>query len=242
MRIWLLVLVLALACSAHADGLTTRDGRPIRNVAVISRIGDYVVLFHAAMSVPIGTFRAEPRYLTLPDFGIDARVEKLLAASLTPALNIVPLKPGVADNDVASWDMSTVKGKISRFPPDDEIDAYIVVCNDDSLDEAGSTMLTIRGLGLYHRFRLFGYITAAFAVYRVMLVDARTGETIRDRESGMETGFLEPSLPWKKLDKSRWPGDETMLSPEQQILLREDLYGLVDESLVWTLKRMKLAR
>ncbi len=242
LRVLIVVLLTtALGPLARAEGLTTRDGRAVRNVAVVSRLGDTAVLFHAVMGVPIGAFEPERHPVVIPGFGIDARIERAAASLLAPGFNIVALQPGVADSASDTWERRTAGEKTRNLPPRDDIDAVLVVCRDDSLDEVGDTMLTIEGLGLYHRFKLFGYITAAFAVYRVMLIDARTGETITDRESGMETGIFEPSLPVKRLDDARWPADDATLSPEQVALLRDDLTALVDESLVWTLRKMKLA-
>lgn len=128
-----------------------------------------------------------------------------------------------------------MRNKIRSLPPREEIDAYIVVSQDTRAIEQGA-MLTFKGYGLYHRRSLFRTITDVFAAYRIMLVDARTGELIADREGGIETGFFESALPRKRVDNARWPGDETPLPPEGIALLRDDLTALIDESLNWTLR------
>lgn len=237
-RIFPLLLLFAAVAPTHADALVTRDGRPVRNVAIISRLGDHAVVFHAVTSVPIGTFRPDTRTVLIPDFGIDERIEQAVAVAVAP-LTVVSLAPD-ARAAFGTCDRRTAGDMVRKLPPRDDIDAYIAICPDESYDEVGKTMLTIRGYGLYHRWRLITYTTAVFAVYRVMVIDARTGETIVGRESGIESGFLESSIPKMDVERSRWPGDSLELTPDQVLLLRDDLTRLIDESLAWTLSRMKL--
>lgn len=237
-----LILVVTLAALPVAGAgelsLSTRDRRLVRSVAIISRLGDSAAIFHAVPSGPAGVFDARTKSVLIPDFRIDARIAETIAGMIKP-LGVVPLSGG--DNAaLLHWDRETAGENIRKLPPRADIDAYIVVCPDDSFDEVGKTMLTIRGYGLYHRWRLFTYTTAVYAIYRVMLIDARTGETIADRESGIESGLFESSVAKNDLDRSRWPGDAMDLTPDQLQMLKQDLVTLFDRSLHYTLGKMNL--
>jgi hypothetical protein len=73
-----------------------------------------------------------------------------------------------------------------------------------------------------------------------VIVDARTGETIENRTGGIETGIFEPSTARREIDDDFWPGDDATPSAEKVTALRAKFYEFVDESIAWTLKRMKL--
>lgn len=225
---------------ARAAELSTRDGRPVRNVAVVSGIGDTVVLYHAEPSVPVTVYVSDVRMLVIPDFSIDARIERLITSALAPRFNIVRTRPEGASIDFGEWDARAIGEKIRGFPQRDDVDAYVIACRDERAIESGA-FLTFSGLGLYNRESLFREITDVFAAYRIVMMDARTGEVIVGREAGIETGPFDSALPRKRVDNSRWPGDDTPLPPDQVPILRDDLYQLIDASVPWTLKELKLA-
>lgn len=241
MRAWIafVFVLIVLHLPASAADLTTRDGRPVRNVAVISRLGDRITLYYAKPSVPVTVWEGHERAFDILDFGIDARIEKTIAVALAPRFAVVALEPGAADTDVAGWNEKSLRTKIAALPPRADIDAYIVVCQDKQSIEMGS-FLTTRGLVLYHRWKLFGQLTGLLAFYRLTVVDARTGETIVGREGGIETDIWHTSIPRREIDDSFWPGEDALPSPEQVPALREAFYTFVDESILWTLRRMKL--
>lgn len=242
MRAWM-ALIVALAWSAtvspaRTEDLTTRDGRPIRTVAVLSRLGDQITLYYAHRSVPITVWAGKTRDFVIPEFGIDARIERAIAAAISPRFNVAALGPGTATVGVL-FNEDNMREAIAKMPPRPDIDAYIVVCHDESSVEMGA-LLTTHGLVLYHRSKLFGHLTGLLGFYRVMIVDARTGDTIADQVGGIETDIFHPSTARKEIDNSFWPGEEAVPSVEQVPALREELYKFVDESIAWTLKRMEL--
>src|SRR5258706_8453628 len=225
MRIWLfLVLMLnVLSVPGEAAELTTRDGRAVHKVALSSRLGDKITLYYAEPSIPITVWEGHPRDFIVPDFALDARVEKTIAAALAPRFEVVMLKPGVADTDIASWNEQSVRGKIVGLPPRPDIDAYVVVCQDEESIEMGS-FLTTHGFVLYHRPKLFGSVTGLLGFYRLMIVDARTGETIGGREGGIDMSILDSSIPRREIDGSFWPGEDTLPSSNDVPRLRDKFY------------------
>lgn len=242
MRNWkelLLALVLSTPIFPAAAGdLTTRDGRVIRSVAVISRLGDNILLYNTEPSVPVTVWKGAGRPFVMPDFAIDARIENAIATALAPRFSVVRLAPGIVPA-APILDEDSVKGIIASLPPRPDIDAYVVLCHDESSVEP-TAFLTTHGLVLYQRWRPFDDVTALFAFYRFMIVDARTGETIENRTGGIETGIFEPSTARREIDDDFWPGDNATPSAEQVPPLRAKFYEFVDESIAWTLKRMKL--
>lgn len=228
-----------LCFDAVADDLTTRDGRPIHTVAVISRLSDTILLYDTQPSVPVTVWKGDQRALTMPDFAIDARIERAITAALTPRFNVVQLAAGTASGRSPILDEDDVAQFIAALPPRPDIDAYIVLCHDESSVEMGA-FLTTHGLVLYRRWHPFDDITALFAFYRMMVVDARTGETILNRVGGIDTSIFEPSTARREIDDKFWPGEDAMPSPQDVPALRDEFYKFVDESIAWTLKRMKL--
>ncbi|NOT40705.1 MAG: hypothetical protein HOP13_09450 [Alphaproteobacteria bacterium] len=224
---------------AVAGELTTRDGRPVRSVAVISRLGDSILLYNAEPSVPVTVWKGATRPFVIPDFAIDARIENAIATALAPRFTVVRLAPGVVPT-TPILDEDDVPGIVAKLPPRPDIDAYIVLCHDESSVEM-TAFLTTHGLALYRRWHPFDDVTALFAFYRLMILDARTGETIENRTGGIETSIFEPSTARREIDDNFWPGDEGLPSAQQAPALRDKFYEFVDESIVWTLKRTKLA-
>ncbi len=174
----------------------------------------------------------------LPDFAIDTRIENAIATALAPRFAVVHLAPGlVPATPILNED--DVPGIVTKLPARSDIDAYIVLCHDESSVEM-TAHLTTHGLALYRRWHPFDDVTALFAFYRFMIVDARTGEVIENRTGGIETSIFEPSTARREMDDGFWPGDEALPSGEQVPAVRNEFYKFVDESIAWTLKRMKL--
>lgn len=232
----LLLLTLVVTGTAASKDLMTRDGRPVRNVAVISRLSDTITLYHTRPSVPVTVWRGYPRSYLVPDFTIDARVEKTIASAIASRFTVVALPSGYADSDFSTWEERSIGGKVRALPQRPDIDAYVVVCQDESSIEMGS-FLTSRGLVLYHRWRPIGKdLVGLLGFYRLMIVDARTGEIIAGRHGGIETDIFHPSTARKEIDNSYWPGENALPSGEQIPALREAFYNFMDESLLWTLE------
>ncbi len=235
-----LVLALSTLCfAAVADELTTRDGQPIRTVAVISRLGDTILLYNTQPSVPVTVWKGDARAFAMPDFAIDARIERAIAAALTPRLTVVQLASGTTSDRSPILDENDIPQVIAALPRRPDIDAYIVLCHDESSVEMGA-FLTTHGLVLYRRWHPFDDVTGLFAFYRMILVDARTGETIANRVGGIDTSIFEPSTARREIDDKFWPGKDALPSPEDVPALRDEFYKFVDESIAWTLRRMKL--
>lgn len=242
MRNWLvlfLLCALALCFRASAGGLTTKDGRAIQSVAVISRLGDDILLFYVEPAMA-GARRIAPLPFRIPQFEIDARIERAIASSLEGRVKVVTLPAGIVPA-TPILDEDDVPGLLAKLPARSDIDAYIVLCHDESAVEMGAIRST-HGLVLYRRWHPFDDITGLFAFYRFMIVDARTGEAIENRTGGIETSIFEPSTARREIDDTYWPGDGVLPSSQQAPALRDKFYEFVDESIAWTLQRSKLVK
>lgn len=235
-----LIFLVGAVLPAHGDDFKTSDGRPVRNIAVLSGLGEQVDLHHIEPSVPITVYTAHSRLITIPGFAIDDYVERKVTSLISARFNVVPTRPRdyALDFGGAGSERATVR-QIKALAPRDDVDAYIVIYRDERAVEPGA-LLNFIGLGLYHRVSLFREITDVYAAYRLLLVDARSGETIVAREGGIETGLWDSSLARKRVDNTRWPGKFAPLPPEGVTQLRDDLYRLMDESLEWTMKELEL--
>lgn len=233
--------VLTAQVWAAEQSLLTKDGHPVHKVALISRLGDKIVIYYSHPGIPLSVWKGEPRDYVLPDFAIDAHVEQTIASAIAARFEVVPLDPRVADTDIPTWTEQTVQSKIAALPPRPDLDAYIVVCQGVETVEMGAFLET-HGLVLYHRPKLFDHVTAVLGFFRIVIVDARTGETLTGREAGIEMGFLDSSIPRREIDGSYWPGEDALPAPSDVPRLRDKFYEFVDESLLWTLKRMNLTQ
>lgn len=116
------------------------------------------------------------------------------------------------------------------------VDAWLVLYPALGSEEVGYDSVKLRGLGLY-KGALFRYIgsdwaqpTAAYAIYNVALVDARTNKLIAEYRAS----------PHVLCDAHAWPDQVVGMNEQQRAALRSVLKLLIEASLTWALHSVGL--
>jgi len=81
-------------------------------------------------------------------------------------------------------------------------------------------------------------MSGVFAAYRIVVIDAHTGEIFASRPA---TASAE-SLPWMETPTALWPKTPNDLSDAERVTLQADVSKLIDSTLLRTLARLKLTR
>jgi hypothetical protein len=231
------VLLAAFFLSAsgpYTARLSPQDLRGIRTVAVISALGN-TFLFQR---VPKGTFTSlappDSQFLEISDWSLDPMIEKTVSAALARYFTVKPIVFRRAD--FSAWDYSNLKHATLDLNGDPAIDAYVLVLRDWRADEIDYSVHALGGLGLYRKDDPTK--VGVFASYRIVVIDALTGETIASRAALLPNG----KLPWLPLSAALWPATPNALTETQRTTLDAALTKLIDATLLRTLVQMNLTR
>lgn len=238
----LALAALVVISSAAARDLKTTDGRQVARVAVVSRLGD---TFYAVLETPriFSVSQVRRGEVPVPDWKIDEHIEQRIGHALAARFSVVPLTAGeVAGRGVDIWVSDEAAGNTRQFGTRSDIDAYVVVSvsvdsSDFYTDSLG--LVPIWGLGFYHLKGMLVDRAWVYAVFDVVVVDAKTGNEIA-RQRGRVAGNWNYAS--DIADDRIWLHEDKVPQPEQVALVRDAITSLVDQSVDWTLKKMELVR
>jgi hypothetical protein len=236
LRVLAFVLACVLISPVHARDLMTSDGRPVRNVAVMSRLGDGVNIMYVPTFVPVS--ESKHGFVPIPDWKIDEHVEQRIGLALGGRFTVVPLSAGeVAGRGSDIWGTDDAVENLRKIGPRAELDAYVMIVTAIDSDDIGGAPVPLFGLGFYHRTNMLVKIDAVYSVYDLMILDAKTGREIARQRGRMDGQW---NLASKRVDSKLYAGEDKMPSGEQLAGIREEVTSLLDESSDWTLKKLKL--
>jgi hypothetical protein len=233
------VIFAALFLSASGP-YTTRfsplDTRTIKTVAVISALGN-TFLFER---VPAKDFEwlgpPDSHFLETSDWALDPSVTRAVTAALAKRFTVKPIVFRPAD--FSTWDYSNLKNAALNLNGDPAIDAYVLILRDWRPDEIGYSVHWLGGLGFYRKDRPSGHPKlGVFASYRIVVVDALTGDTIASRAALLPNN----AQPWLPEDAALWPKTPNDLTDVQRTALSAAETKLIDATLLPTLSAMRLA-
>lgn len=228
-------LFAALAVSAagpYTSRLAPQDLRHIRTVAVISAVGNTFLFQHVTNGRLEWLGPPDSHFLEISDWALDADIAQQATQALAKHFAVRPV--AFVPGDFSSWDDALLKRAALDLNGDPAIDAYVFVLRDGHYDAIGHSVHDLDGLGIYRCDTRYG----VFASYRIVLVDALTGDTIASRAALMPDG----NLPWLPVDAALWPKTPNNLSEAQRARLVADETKLVAATLPRTLAAMGLAR
>ena len=233
---FLFAAVLLGASGPYTTRLSPLDYRTIKTVAVISALGNTFLFEH----VPAKDFEwlgpPDSRFLEISDWAIDPLIEKTVSTALAERFTVKPIffRPA----DFSTWDYSNLKSAALGLNGDPAIDAYVLILRDWRPDDIGYSVHGLGGLGLYRKDRSSGNPKlGVFASYRIVVVDALTGDTIASRTALLAGN----TLPWLPEDASLWPKTPNDLTEPQRATLAAAETKLIDATLLPTLSAMRLA-
>ena len=240
---------LCLAAALAVAGCTTTEVAPekaaaIKTVGLVSALGEEVRLQHVGLTV-----FSNDLHTTKLDWQLDRHVLDRLAQHLGARYQIRPVsydKAPLLKASTKEWihtDRPTLAEALRTTVPAGAVDAYVVVVPTYMGDTAYRTNQHVYGVGAYTRGVFSERSRAnAFAAYRIALIDGKTFTSLAD------TAALIPST-------ERWVGEDVPFRPipsaglknrlddmrrEDLAALRDAVVGLLDTSIPYTLKKMKL--
>jgi hypothetical protein len=229
--------LLLSASGPYTTRLSPLDHRTIKTVAVISALG-HTFLFER---VPSNDFEwlgpPDSHFLEISDWAIDPAAARTVTAALAKRFTVKPIVFRPAD--FSTWDYANLKSAALNLNGDPAIDAYVLILRDWRPDEIGYGVHGLGGLGLYRKDRARGHPKlGVFASYRIVVVDALTGDTIASRAALLPNN----ALPWLPEDASLWPKTPNALTDTQRAALAVAETKLIDATLQRTLVQMNLTR
>jgi len=233
----LLATIVLGGSGAYTPRLSSPDLRNIRTVAVISALGNSFVFEHVPSAQLAQLAPPDSKFLEISDWALDPLIMKEASAALARRFTVkqIVFRPA----DFSTWDYSLLKDAALDLNGDPAIDAYVLILRDWHWDEIGYGTHALGGLGLYRKDKPNGHSKyGAFASYRIVVVNALTGDTLASREARLS----DDSLPWLPADASLWPETPNDLTEAQRATLLDDERKLVDATLLRTLIQMKLTR
>ena len=223
----LLLAALSSAAGPYSGRLSDDDLDRIRTIGIVSDIG------HSFVFEQVRERRAEwfgppdSHFLETSDWGLDAHANELARTALGPRLTVKPV--AFVPADFSSWDYALLKHATLDLNADPAIDAYVLILRDVCGDAIGHSVHALEGLGLYRRGTKLGL----FACYRIVVVDALTGDTLASRAAGTQ------GLPW--LPVAFWPRTPNDLTAPQSAALAGLETKLIDATLPPALAGLGLA-
>jgi hypothetical protein len=234
---FLFAAVLLGASGPYTARFSPLNYRTIKTVAVISALGN-TFLFERVPDKPFEWIGPpDSRFLEVSDWALDPAITKTVSTALAKRFAVKPV--GFRPADFSSWDYSNLKSAAFGLNSDPAIDAYVLILRDWRQDEIGYSLHPLGGLGLYRKDKPNGRSKlGVFASYRIVVVDAVTGDTIASR-----TALLPgDKLPWLPEDANLWPKTPNDLNDAQRTALAAAETKLIDATLQRTLAQMNLTR
>lgn len=235
-RALLAALVLSGA-GPYTGRLTETDLRHVRTIAIIPALGASFQ-FERIRDAPLEWVGPpDSHFLEISDWNLDARIAHDVTAALGARFTVKPI--AFVPANFMSWNDSILQRASLDLNGDPSIDAYVLILRDWRPDEIGYSAHDLGGLGFYRRDEpgrpaKFG----VFACYRIVVVDALTGDIIASRAALTRDG----ALPWLAIDPSLWPKTPNDLTDGQKDALLRDETSLIEGTLRLTLEKMNLAR
>ena len=229
------VLAVLMLCGAgpYTTRLSTQDLRHIRTIAVIPALGATFLFEHVSDRPYEWIGPPDSHFLEVSDWGLDAQIGRDVTTALSARFVVKPV--AFVSANFSSWNDWLLKRATLDLNVDPAIDAYVLMLRDRCPDAIGYSVHELSGLGLYRRdgkrMRL-----GIFACYRIVVVDALTGDTIASHAARTATG----TLPWISADKSAWPKTPNGLSAAQRTSLANAETSLINATLLKTLQQVNL--
>ncbi len=158
--------------------LSAQDLRHIRTIAVIPALGATFLFEHVSDKPYEWIGPPDSHFLEISDWALDAHIGRTVTDALGARFAVKPAAFETAN--FSSWNDWLLKRATLNLNVDPAIDAYVLILRDWCPDTIGYSVHPLGGLGLYRRDGKRA-ISGAFACYRIVVVDALTGDIIASR-------------------------------------------------------------
>lgn len=172
-------------------------------------------------------------FLEISDWGLDEFATREATAILSPRFSVKPVTFEEADFD--TWTPESLVSHLREMPPpEDPIDAYVLILRDWQSDAIGRSIHQVAGIGLYDRQASGGQRLGVFASCRIVVIDAHSFEVLASRLAQMPDG----TLPWLPVAPSLWPATQNDLTDAEKAALQENGRRLLGEAIGPALRGM----
>lgn len=203
----------------------------IKTVAVASNIGD-AFDFEYIATIFDRTTHATP----VPNWQIDKNADDEARTTLAKHFTVVD-----ANVDLAAFANAQVLDKDGKFDPKfpgltarDDVDAYVLL-----IKYRAPVWEKIEGEGVGLFQNEVANVTAVFAKYAVLLVDAHTLKVVVSRSAVTSPNYLQPE-PFVPIDDKLWPKNTANMTQDEANALESILRPLVADTVDETLLSMGL--
>jgi hypothetical protein len=226
-------LLLLLTLSACATVEVSQDQlAKIKRVAIISAIGDQLTV----EEIPLLPIVVEDDFGSIADWNIDRYISDRIAEQLKGHYEIVPVTAPINITRGNKTDFWYHDENYTKFalPPDGDVgggkvDTFILITPGTAV--VYGTSHQVHGAYLAHHPSMSDVKYVVGAYYHIIVVDAKTGQPIKN----VLTGGGE------KVDEALWSPKFAGLTDAQRKEIQSALRTSLDKSLDVTLKDMKLA-
>ena len=207
----------------------------IKNVAVVSAIGDAVTLDHRG-----AFFVHDVSTAPITDWNIDNEVEADVTAALDKHFTVKQIPADRAKIEKQSFAVDDAIGKtpIDGLTPSNDIDAYIVVVKTSGHFGPMPGELD-PGLSVSYWTPVGDEKTALYASYAIVIVEPKTLVPVH-----IQRAITSPAKPVATIrsdvDNSDWPSDGKTLTPAQAAAIHPVFSGMLSDSLDETLMSLRL--
>jgi hypothetical protein len=223
------VMAATLLCFNVGQADSADEFAKIHTVGVISGFENTMTF----KKIGVMVFGNSEEKISIADWNINATVSDDISAALRNKFIVKPVANDAATFTEESKDFRNWKQKrFVSLPENNAIDAYIMILPSGEMDPLGSS-LNIEGLGFLNHERIFGSPKLAlYAIYKVYIVDAKTGARIDYGSARVhDSAFLSSASPYAPMEESAWPASVAQLSTEEKIKLKDQLIALIQKSL-----------
>lgn len=229
---------LSSASASDADKIAN-----IHTIGIVSAIGHEAAL----QNVGIMVFTNGLEKVPIDDWGLD---DAVIADATSLLSGRVTVRPVQYDRVTFATEKRgfigaahiPVEDLVAGLTDREGIDAFLVIHIAELDDPVANTNQTVGGLGLYRHPLGFKHTIAAYALYAIELVDARTNKTIKGvvPRTG-DSGFMDPKFPIARgCSETLWPENAAAMTDAQRQALKQTVSGLVSISLPWGLYELGL--
>lgn len=238
-------------CATAPSTLPAEKLASIRDVGVISLLGDDIHLTHIGLTVFGNTQTSH----AVNDWEIDKHAMEVLQASLQKTgtyqareitFDRAALMQVYTDSVYSPVDFKLVAAELAEIAQAHGIDTFVVVTRYSAQDPVGHRSVYYEGAGLFSSGIGDALIKVApYVWYKLDVVDGKTAQVVASTRGTVKQknpGLFGPeyTLPYEEVDKSWWNEDFNAMSETQKNQLRDKLKELLSDSLPHTLEEINL--
>jgi hypothetical protein len=201
----------------------------IHTIGVISSFKETLELNEIGSTI----FSNSKNTVSISEWKINELAVQEASSELQSKFSVKPVATDPSTFPEESADIHDWKRKrFVSLPENGDIDAYIIILPSSDPDPLGSGS-NLEGLGFLKHGRIFGSSKLAlYAIYKVYIIDAKTGSIIDYGSARVpDSAFLGDPSPYAPMQESQWIASASELTEEGKTELKDRFVALIRKSL-----------